>query len=196
LRARLYWSGHLLNEGRLSEARAHVEEAARRLPGHPWVRYQQAILAMNDGRVGEAERAFEELARSGRASPALLANLAACQMRLGRVEQGLATLDAATRESMPTPGMRNNRGIGLRLLGRAAEARVEFERAIAEDTAYRQAHFNLVPLLLHDLRDTTAALAAAREAIARFPGAPEAARVRAVVDSLSRAGAAPSTRPR
>jgi tetratricopeptide (TPR) repeat protein len=193
LRARLYWSGFLLNAGRWSEARPHVQEAARQLPDHAWVRYQQALLAMNEGRVAQAERAFSELARGPRPSPALLANWAACQMRLGRLEEGLATLDAATRDSTPTPGMRNNRANALRLLGRPEEARRELERAIADDPSYPQAQWNLVPLLLHDLADTAAALGAARRAIERFPAASETARMRALADTLARAS---STQPR
>ncbi len=104
-------------------------------------------------------------------------------MRLGHLEEGLATLDEATKGSTPTAGMRNNRGIALKLLGRRDEARGEFEAAIAEDPSYRPARVNLLQMLIEDGRAADACRIA-DDFLRRFPDAPEAARIRALSDSL------------
>jgi protein O-mannosyl-transferase len=182
IRARLSWASYLISAGRIADATPVVEGTLGRLPDHPRVRYQQALLWMNQGRAAEAETIFRDLVAHWKRTPTLLANLAGCQMRLGRLEDGLATLDEATKISTPTPGMRNNRGIALMQLGRAAEARREFEAAIADDPSYAPARVNLTFLLARD--DAPAARSQAEEFLRRFPGAAEAARVRALVDTL------------
>lgn len=184
IRARLNWAGHLFGEGRLPEARAVVEGTEQRLPHHPRVRYQRALLLLNEGRASESEAIFRELLRDWKRTPTLLANLANAQMRQGRLEEGLATLDEAERGMTPTAGMRNNRGIALKLLGRRAEARRQFEAAIAQDPSYRPARVNLIDLLLADRLDPEAGRRAAGDFLARFPSAPETPRIRALVDSL------------
>jgi len=80
--------------------------------------------------------------------------------------------------------MRNNRGNALRLLGRRDEARREFERAIQEDSGYLPARVNLLSLLVFDIGDAKAARAHASDFLRRFPSAPEAGQVRALLDSL------------
>lgn len=184
IRARLNWAGHLIATGRLAEARTVIDGTERRLPDHPRVRYQRGLILMNDGRLGKAEAIFLDLLRSWKRTPTLLSNLANVQMRQGRLEEGLATLDEASRAMTPTPGMRNNRGIALKLLGRFDEARSEFEAAIRQDPSYRPARVNLIDLLYLDRPDPAAARRAAEDFLNRFPSAPEAPRVRALVDSL------------
>jgi Flp pilus assembly protein TadD len=188
IRARLSWASYLISAGRIAEAAPVIEGTRALLPDHPRVRYQQALLWMNQGRVDEAEAAFRDLLTNWKRTPTLLANLAGCQMRLGRIEEGLATLDEATRISAPTPGMRNNRGIALMRLGRTGEARREFEAAVAEDPGYAPARVNLIFLLARDREAAPAARGAAEEFLRLFPGAPEAARVRALVDTLGTGG--------
>lgn len=186
IRARLSWASVLIGAGRIDEATPVVEGSVARLPDHPRVRYQQALLWMNRGRVGEAEGVFRDLVAHWKRTPTLLANLAGCQMRLGRIEEGLTTLDEATELSAPTPGMRNNRGIALMQLGRAAEARSEFERAIEDDPSYAPARVNLIFLLAR--LDVTTARREAEDFLRRFPDVGDAARVRALVDTLGVGG--------
>ena len=192
LRGRMLWGSRLLDLGRTDEARPIIEGVAALRPRDHRVRSLEALLWMREGRIAEAEGVFRELARSGARTPTLLANLAACQMRLGRVEEGLATLDEATRLTPPTPGMRNNRGNALRLLGRTAEARREFEAAIAEEPSYLPARVNLISLLAFDLNEPSTARTSAGEFLRLFPDAPECASVRAVIDSLDARSGRPS----
>ncbi|MFB3907941.1 MAG: tetratricopeptide repeat protein [Candidatus Eisenbacteria bacterium] len=184
IRARLQWAGHLLNEGRIGEAAPIVAETAAMAPQHPRIRYQQALVWLNSGRVAQAEATFADLARTWKRTPTLLSNLASAQMRQGRLAEGLATLDEATRGLTPTPGMRNNRGLALRLLGRPADARREFEAAIADDPRYAPARINLIHLLAEVMRDDAAARREADAFLARFPDAPEAASIRTLRGSL------------
>lgn len=182
-RARVLWAGHLLNEGRGSEALPIVEESARRLPHDPRVRSQQALLWMNQGRAAEAEVVFRDLLAKWRQSPTLFGNLASCQVRLGRFEEALATLDQATRFSTPTAGMRNSRGLALWNLGRTEEARAEFDRAIAETPSAVPARVNAI-LLDARVGRLQEARARGEEFLLRFPEAREAERVRALLDTL------------
>ncbi len=184
IRGRMLWGSRLMDIGRTEEARPIIEGVAALRPRDPRVRPLQALLWLKEGRIAEAEAVFREIARTGMRTPTLLANLAACQMRLGHLEEGLATLDEATRLTPPTPGMRNNRGNALRLLGRTVEARREFERTIVEDPSYLAARVNLISLLAFDLHDSLAARTSADEFLRLFPGAPETASVRAMLDSL------------
>ncbi len=186
IRARLNWAGHLIGSGRLAEARPVIDETERLLPDHPRVRYQRGIVLMNDGRLEEAEAIFTDLLRGWRRTPGLLSNLANAQLRQGRLNEGLATLDEASRAMTPTAGMRNNRGIALRLLGRFDEARSEFEAAIAQEPEYRPARVNLLTLLVLDHPDPGVARRVADDFLVRFPSAPEAPQVRALIDSLDR----------
>jgi len=179
------WAGHLINEGRIDEARPVVDQLFARTPRLESVRYLRALILMNDGKVSDAEAIFQDLALHWRATPTLLTNLAACQMREGRYEEGLATLDRATRYLTLTPGMRNNRGLALKFLGRFDEARREFERAVAADPSYQPARINLIQTLALDRPDPVAARRAAQDFYRLFPDSRRTGVVRALMDSLA-----------
>ncbi len=81
---------------------------------------------------------------------------------------------------MPMPS-----GDWRRDMERYAEARSEFEAALARDPYYRPARVNLVLLLAGPIGDAEAARREARRYLEIFPGGPEAARMEALLQAGS-----------
>lgn len=85
----------LLREGRLSEARDHLQRVVRLSPNSAGAHNNFAVLLDREGRFGEAERHFREAIRLDASSDEPHANLGALLVRRGDIRQGIAEYVAA-----------------------------------------------------------------------------------------------------
>ena len=154
--------------GRLDEAVAAFQAAARQSPGEAQAWRMLGLVAQQQGRFADSlEPTRRALALERTASD--LSNLANALSRLGRAEEALAAAEAATALDPGLAAGQSNLGVALRSLGRRAEAARCFRTASQLEPRNAEAHANL-GVTLTELGEVQAAEAALETALALAPG--------------------------
>lgn len=131
--------------------------------GNPQQRFDVALQMLRDGQVGEAEEAFRMLAQDFPEHAGPWTNLGILFARSNRRPQAIGALARAAQLKPDNKIALNWLGILYRESGDFERARASYERALAIDSGYAFAHYNLGLLLDAHLRRPTDALPHYRE---------------------------------
>ncbi len=167
----LYRATEALQQHAFEDAFALVDSAAAQAPGLADVPFLRGRIYAELARLDEAEAAYRQALDLRPTYPGAWNNLGNTAHRQQRYSEAISYYQ---RELAAHPDPRPWRGMGQSYveLGKTDSARYAFERALALDSTFAQAHFGLA-LLLEDLGDADGALSAARRAAAHEPGNPE-----------------------
>jgi tetratricopeptide (TPR) repeat protein len=131
--------------------------------------FDAARADLRAGRTAEAERAFSALAAAHADLGGAQANLGLIYRNAGKPDESVAALEKAVQASPAQPLFLNQLGISYRHQGAFAKARDAYERALALDANFADAHLNLGVLLDLYLADPAAALAHYERYVALAP---------------------------
>ena len=147
-----------------AEALAPVNASSQRL-------FDDARRSLAGGRTADAERAFVSLTKSDPDLAGPHANLGLIYRQADKLDQSVGELEQATKLSPEQPTYFNQLGISYRFKGEFAKARGAYEKALALDGNYAQAHLNLAILLDMYLADSKSALEHYERYLALSPSA-------------------------
>lgn len=163
----LYQSTQALQSHAFVQALALVDSAEARAPGLADVPFLRGRIYAELVRLKEAEAEYRKALALRPNYPGAWNNLGNTAFRDQRYSEAIQLYH---RELAANPDPRPWRGIARAYveLGKTDSARFAFERALALDETYAEAHFGQA-LLLDDLGDAEGALKAAREALSYDP---------------------------
>lgn len=173
-------SAHM-KAGRLDVAEPYLAKARSKDPEDPQKRAQYGSLLVNTGRVDEGVLELEWAYERGRHTRTLLKNLGIGWTRQGRGEDASRVLAQARALAPNDPGILEALAMARRKAGSYEEAARLFETALGLDRERRGCYLNLLSLQWNELRDAAGARRTAELFLQRFPAAPEAAQVRAML---------------
>jgi len=143
------WMAHanlgaiLMDRGRVTEAVAHFEAAARLAPSLPVAHYDLANALVLQGRTTEAAQEFAEAIRLHPDFTAAHANLAGLLLRLDLPREAAAHYEAALRLQPGAADWELNLGVACARMGRLDEAILHDRKSIALLPASFVAHNDL-----------------------------------------------------
>ncbi|HEY0721951.1 MAG TPA: tetratricopeptide repeat protein [Gammaproteobacteria bacterium] len=119
--------------------------------------YEIALTLLHSGELQDAVTMLREIVERAPQAVAPLANLALAQQRLGQLDEAAQSLAAAIVRH-PEATLHNQLGVVQRQQGHFIEARRSYEAALALDSEFAPAHYNLAILCDLYLDDAPAAL--------------------------------------
>lgn len=126
-----------LADGRVAEAREHLEAAVGADPAAAEARLALAELLVSEGAdLGEAQKLLDE-AQVLHADPARVARLSGALAELRGDDAAAADAYGRALRAAPDVEVRLRRGLLLARIGRAEDARSELTRVVAEDPSTR-----------------------------------------------------------
>ncbi len=132
-----------LQEGKISEAVGHCEQALRIKPDYAEPHYNLAIALEKLGRAREAIEHYQQALRIEPDYAEAHNNLAIALEKLGRAPEAIEHYQQALRINPDYAEARNNLGFALQQAGRTREAITDYEQALRIKPDLAVAHINL-----------------------------------------------------
>ena len=132
----------LRQEGRIGEAREHLDRAIQLDPAYAPARYNRGVLELAEGRLAAAEDDFSAALRIAPAHPDARFNLGVTLTRAGRAAEALPHFEEALRRR-PGADVHFNLGVALSALNRTGEAENHLHAALALEADLAEAYAQL-----------------------------------------------------
>ena len=157
----------LVQQDRLSEGMAHLEQAVRLKPDYPEAHNNLGYALLQQGKVAEAIGHVEEAVRLKPEYAEAYCNLGMVLFQLGRVPEAVSRYEQASRLQPEHAQTHNNLGVALLQLRKLPEAIGHLERALRLEPEYARARNNL-GMALVQLGEALAAQGKWAEAIPQY----------------------------
>ena len=131
------------------DAAAVSETAPASVPSAGQTQFDEAMRALRAGEMDQASLTFQELALRYPALSSPLLNLGLMEQKQNRHESAVSYFVRALERAPHSPVIYTSLGVSYRNLGKLKDAETAYLAAIAADSDYSQAHFNLA--ILQDL---------------------------------------------
>ena len=127
-------------------ADAVSEAAPASVPTAGQAQFDEAMRALRAGEMDQASLTFQELALRYPTLVSPLINLGLMEQKQNRHESAVSYFVRALERAPDSPVVYTNLGVSYRNLGKLKDAETVYLAAIAADSNYPQAHFNLAIL--------------------------------------------------
>ncbi len=135
--------GVLMNQGKVPEAIAQYEQAARLNPDYAEMRYNLGAALVRAGRIPEAIEQYEQALRLSPDFAEAHNNLGNVLTQPGSLPEAIGHLEQALRIKPNYPEAHNNLGIALARAGRMTEAIEQYEQALRIKPDLAEVHNSL-----------------------------------------------------
>lgn len=129
--------------GRLADALADFEEAARLLPGFVDIHSALGTIHQKQNRFTDAEAAYRKAAELDPEDPAHAYNLGVCLLRQSKADPAIVSLRKAVELDPAMEAALTNLGVAYLMKELDDPARETLEKAVALDPESAPAHYNL-----------------------------------------------------